>query len=191
MNIQNDFLILLLFFIIFLSKFSNSSKQIINGTIYFDKLTQNLAFKQGIYDEKLGLTFGILEDSPDKGWSKLIVKTNPNAFDNSLKWYEKDRILSYGVGMLEGYLTNSKISDHFKNMYHNVWYSSPNRKMLPKIREYFLMQKQWIEEMIKKNEGDYYYEHVANIHQQYLGLLQGLESYFSIILFFQQNSILF
>ncbi len=98
-----------------------------------------------------------------KGWDFLTVTTNQN------NKYD-DKILAYGAGYLEGYLTRKRILDHFKNMSVKTW--GEMNKMPSNIRSFFIENKNYILTQYSLNSDDNYWKMIHTLYMQFEGIVQ-------------------
>lgn len=139
--------------------------------------TATVYIKDGKYTVEYGLldptgvAFGFFNSSLfETGWDTLSISTNTE--ETSYSDYEK----AYGLGFLEGVLTASRIYDHFSNIYRLNYYYEKDGKMPEYVANFFLTQKQWIEDSFLKNANDPYWQNVYAVYLQMQGVLDGYNS---------------
>ena len=118
-----------------------------------------------------GVAFGLYDPSLfEKGWDTLSLTTNSHS--DSYSDYEK----AYGLGFLEGVLTQQRIYDHFLNIYRLNYYYEKDGKMPEYVADFFTKQRTWIRESFLQNQDDPYWQNVYAILLQLEGLIDGYNS---------------
>eukprot|EP01060_Flectonema_neradi_P030152 TRINITY_DN430_c1_g3_i1.p1 TRINITY_DN430_c1_g3~~TRINITY_DN430_c1_g3_i1.p1 ORF type:complete len:553 (+),score=98.41 TRINITY_DN430_c1_g3_i1:75-1661(+) len=99
------------------------------------------------------------------GWGILDVNTRP-----SKGWSDADQ--AYGAGYAEGRLTAPRIWEHFQNMYQSH-YGDLTKEEITKVNDWLVEQYTWTKTQAKMNEGDVFWDQVANVMHQFDGLVDG------------------
>jgi len=111
-----------------------------------------------------GVAYGLYDSSLfENGWN-----THPQPYSD----YEK----AYGLGFLEGVLTEKRIYDHFTNIYRLNYYYENEGKMPQYVSDFFIKQRVWIQESFLRNQDDTYWQNVYAIFLQLEGLIDGYNS---------------
>ena len=154
--------------ILLVSSISVLSADKMTASVYYDFASNTFEVFDEVYDEYAVARAIYSEVMEKKGWDELSIETS--------QLYDDD-IQAYGAGYLEGYLTNNRISSHFKNLYAKTWNRFPNNKMPENVKEYVKSQKVFVEKMYNQYKDDKYWRHAYYIQRQYDGLIEGYNNY--------------
>lgn len=137
------------------------------STVY--KIDGKYKVVSGLLDPK-GHAYGWYDSSLfETGWDRLSLSTGTDKAH-----YDYDK--AYAMGYLEGVLTQTRIYDHFSNLYRLNYYYENNSKMPDFVADFVDKQRTWIRNSFLLNEGDPYWQNVFAIARQLEGLRDGYNS---------------
>lgn len=96
-----------------------------------------------------------------------VLQLESNAGETGLRQY-------YAAGFLEGYLTQAQIFDHHTNVLSV--FSELKNGPSKELTAYISNQTQWMDNQIKANPSDRFWQQVAMVLEQYRGLMDGYNS---------------
>ncbi|XP_053113152.1 phospholipase B-like 1 isoform X2 [Hemicordylus capensis] len=133
------------------------------ATLYWVKAEKNFQLKDVL--DKNGDIYGYYNDTVQStGWGILEIKAGYGRQSVS------NEVLMYGAGILEGYLTASRMCDHVANLYPQLITSVDIEK---KVQNFMGKQNQWTREQIKNNKDDPFWRHAGYVIAQLDGLYMG------------------
>uniref|UniRef100_A0A0B6ZKH3 Phospholipase B-like n=1 Tax=Arion vulgaris TaxID=1028688 RepID=A0A0B6ZKH3_9EUPU len=148
--------------------YSTASFQI--GSVYCQKKT--CEFVPDNLDWNKASAVGTFNDTIlSTGWGILDLSAG-HAFLQD----QTDSDIMFAAGYLEGVFTARQMEDQFTNLFNTFFPSPVNKKLITKLNEWFIDQRNWAEYMIQANPNDPIWRHSSYIFAQLDGLYAGYKA---------------
>jgi hypothetical protein len=127
----------------------------------------NFVIEDGLFDPKKYIasakyTVGL----ESLGWDLLAISTNKNF---------EDEVQAEAAGFLEGYLTQSRIWDHWRNLNIKTWKNDTD--MPEYVKTFFKDQATYVEDLYKANKTDKIAANAYYLQLQLRGLINAYNGY--------------
>jgi hypothetical protein len=118
--------------------------EVLQVSIKFNTTTGNYTLTDGIFSNEGDFIAGAkyTRSLESKGWDLLAIKTNPT---------KDDKQQAEAAGYLEGYITNDRIWNHYRNMRVRTF---KDQDLPANVREYLSLQETWLESNYANSPND-------------------------------------